>query len=112
MSLGWIKIEAPEDNSLNRATTRNRKLPVTRSADFFMVNNPRPNNTFRVINNDVQEPLYSLLTPTVTKTNLEHSYTTKQHATNKIKTKKSGNLQLYHQNIRGLHNKIEELTTQ
>jgi len=35
MSLGWIKIEAPEDNSLNRATACNRKLPVTRSADFL-----------------------------------------------------------------------------
>jgi len=35
MSLGWIKIEASEDNSLNRATTRNRKLPVTRSTDFL-----------------------------------------------------------------------------
>ena len=77
-----------------------------------MVNNPRPNNTCRVINNDAHESLYSLQTPTVTKTNLEHSYTTKQHATNKIKTKKSGNLQLYHQIIRGLHNKTEELTTQ
>jgi len=77
-----------------------------------MVNNSRPNNTCRDINNDVQEPLYSLLAPTVTKTNLKHSYTTKQHVTNKRKTKKSGNLQLYHQNIRGLHNKTEELTTQ
>ena len=27
-----------EDKSRNRVTTRNRKLPVTRSKDFFMVN--------------------------------------------------------------------------
>ena len=39
----------------------------------------------------------------------EHSYTINQRTTNKNKSDK---LQLYHQNIRGLHNKTEELTTQ
>ena len=97
---------------LRLLTGVNRKLPVTRSTDFFMVNNPRPNNTCRIINNEDHEPIYSFQSSFVIKTNLEHSYTTKHYATNIINAKESGNLQLYHQNIRGLHNKIEELTTQ
>jgi len=35
ISLGWNEIETSEGNSLNRATTRNRKAPITRSNDFF-----------------------------------------------------------------------------
>jgi len=97
---------------LRLLTGVNRKLPVTRSTDFFMVNNPRPNNTCRIINNEDHEPIYSFQSSFVIKTNLEHSYTTKHYATYKINAKESGNLQLHHQNIRGLHNKIEELTTQ
>jgi len=77
-----------------------------------MVNNPRPNITDRIINNAAHKPIHSVQTPTVTKTKLEHISTTKQQGTKKINTKKSDNLQLYHQNIRGLHNKTDELTTQ
>jgi hypothetical protein len=37
ISLDWNKPDGSisEDKSLNRVTTRNRKLPVTRSKDFF-----------------------------------------------------------------------------
>jgi len=35
ISLDWNKTETPEDNSFSRTTTRNRKLPVTRSTDFL-----------------------------------------------------------------------------
>ena len=37
ISLGWNKPDGSmsEDKSLNRVTTRNRKLPITRSKDFL-----------------------------------------------------------------------------
>ena len=60
-------------------------------------------------NNVAHELIFSSQTTNVTRKNTEHSYTINQHTTNKNKSDK---LQLYHQNIRGLHNKIEELTTQ
>jgi len=77
-----------------------------------MVNNPRISTTYRIINNATHKLIHSVQTPIVTKTKLEHFSTTKQQGTKKINTKKSGNLQVYHQNIRGLHNKIDELITQ
>jgi hypothetical protein len=41
ISSGWNKPDdsISQDKSLNRFTARNSKLPVTRSKDFFMVNN-------------------------------------------------------------------------
>jgi len=77
-----------------------------------MVNNSRLSTTDRFINNTAHKPIHSVQTPIVTKIKLEQFSSTKQQGTKKISTKKSGNLQLYHQNIRGLHNKIDELTTQ
>jgi hypothetical protein len=47
--------------------------------------------------------------PNITSKPLDHPYINHQRATNK---KMSDKLRLYHQNIRGLNNKIEELTTQ
>ena len=35
ISLGWNKIETLDSKLLNRATTRNRKVPITRSTDFL-----------------------------------------------------------------------------
>jgi hypothetical protein len=35
ISLGWNKPDAFEDKPLNRVTTNNRKLPVTRCIDFL-----------------------------------------------------------------------------
>jgi len=79
-----------------------------------MVNGPGHNNACRTVNNNIHEPISLLQIPIVTRTNPEHMYPMKGHAVNRQKSngKKSVNLQLYHQNIRGLHNKIEELTTQ
>jgi len=74
-----------------------------------MVNDLSPHNTCRTTKTTIFEPIFFFLTPKVINTNLEHSDTTKQYATNGSKL---DNLQIYHQNIRGLHNKIDELTTQ
>ena len=77
-----------------------------------MVNYSRPSTTDKFINNTAHKPIHSVQTPIVTKTKFEEVSSIKQQGTKKISTKKFGNLQLYHQNIRGLHNKTDELTTQ
>jgi hypothetical protein len=60
-------------------------------------------------NNDANEFNSSFQIPNLISKNLAHLYINNQHATNK---KKFDKLRLYHQNIRGLNNKTEELTTQ
>jgi hypothetical protein len=47
--------------------------------------------------------------PNTTRKNLEHLYINNQHAKNR---KEYDKLRLYHQNIRGISNKTDELTTQ
>ena len=37
--VGWNKPDASEDKPCNRATTHSRKLPVTRTTDFFFMVN-------------------------------------------------------------------------
>ena len=74
-----------------------------------MVNDLSPHNTCRSTKSTINEPIFSFLPPKVINTNLEHYDTTNQYATNGSKL---GKLQIYHQNSRGLHNKIDELTTQ
>jgi hypothetical protein len=59
-------------------------------------------------NYDANEITFSIQTPNITSKNSDHLYINNQHATNK---RKSDKLRLYHQNIRGLTNKTEELTT-
>ena len=59
ISLGWKKTDGSvsQDKSLSRVTTGNRKLPVTRSKDFFMVNNHGFNNASRTTNNNIHKDL-------------------------------------------------------
>ena len=58
-SLGWNKpdVSVSQDKTLNRVTTRNRKLPVTRSNDFLVVNNRGFNNACRTMNNNIHKDL-------------------------------------------------------
>jgi hypothetical protein len=58
---------------------------------------------------DAHKTTFTLHPPKASRTNFEHTNTINQHASNKQRADK---LQLYHQNIRGLHIKIEELATQ
>ena len=83
------------DITLNKVTNDNS----TTKARTLLINS----------NNDALELIFSSQTTNVTRKTFEHSYTINQHNTN---NKKFDKLQLYLQNIRGLHNKIEELTTQ
>ena len=59
ISLGWNKpdVSASQDKSLNRVTTRIRKLPVTRSKDFLMVSNHGFNNACRTMSNNIHKDL-------------------------------------------------------
>jgi len=57
ISLGWNKTDSSisQDKSLNRVTTHNRKLPVTRTKDFLIVNNRGFNNACRTMNNNIHK---------------------------------------------------------
>ena len=59
ISLGWNKPDdsTSQDKSLNRVTTSNRKLPVTRSKNFLKVNNHGFNNACRTMNNNIHKDL-------------------------------------------------------
>jgi hypothetical protein len=89
ISLGWNKPEdsVSQDKSLNRVTTRNRKLPVTRSKDFFMVNNNGFNNNCWTMNNNIRK---------------DHDQFNKKLVLNK---QNKNIFTVFHQNICGLLNK-------
>jgi len=92
----WNKPDVSEDKPPNRATTRSRKLPVTRSTDFFMVND------LRFYNPNIGAAAY-----------IKMVHPKKEGINDNVKKPKKGTVyfRIFHRNIRGLGQKAGELLT-